>query len=200
MEKKTRRGGPRKFERDQAVEKAMRLFWRQGYEGTSINDLTAAIGIAPPSLYAAFGSKAGLYREALDRYTASSGALDQPAKSSSNLNDAVAAVLHAGVRAITDASRERGCMISSGMIECAPEHSELASDVAQRRLSTRNSIAAQLVRWLDPQAADALAGHLMVVLIGLSVQARDGATADELHGLADEAIAGVRARKLAVSS
>ncbi|WP_163368077.1 TetR/AcrR family transcriptional regulator, partial [Enterobacter hormaechei] len=59
---KKRRSGPRTFDRDQAVDIAMRLFWRHGYEGVSLNDLTAAIGIAPPSLYAAFGSKAGLYR------------------------------------------------------------------------------------------------------------------------------------------
>jgi AcrR family transcriptional regulator len=78
MNKPRRRSsGPRTFDRDQAVEIAMRLFRRHGYEGVSVADLTAAIGIAPPSMYAAFGNKAGLYREALDRYTALPGAIDR---------------------------------------------------------------------------------------------------------------------------
>jgi AcrR family transcriptional regulator len=64
-----RRGGSRTFDRNEAIDAAMRLFWRHGYAGFSLNDLVSAIGIAPPSsLYAAFGSKAGLYREALDHY------------------------------------------------------------------------------------------------------------------------------------
>lgn len=91
-------------------------------------------------------------------------------------------------------------MISSGMIEWSLEHSELASDVAQRRRSIRNSVAAQLMRWFDPPVAGALAGQPMVVLIDLSVRVRDGAIADELRCMGDEAIAGVRANMLATIS
>src|SRR5690606_6207018 len=74
--KKPRGGRPWSFDRQDAIETAMRLFWRHGYEGVSISDLTKEIGVAPPSLYAAFGSKAGLYREALERYEANFGAID----------------------------------------------------------------------------------------------------------------------------
>ena len=92
----------------------MRLFRRHGYEGVSIADLTGAIGIAPPSLYAAFGSKAGLYREALDRYTALPGAVDGMA-GADTLEQAVSGLLTAAIRAVlTD---ERGCMISTGLVE-----------------------------------------------------------------------------------
>ena len=69
-------GRPWSFDRNAAVETAMRLFWRHGYEGVSIGDLTKAIGVAPPSLYAAFGSKAGLYQQALTRYKETLGCLN----------------------------------------------------------------------------------------------------------------------------
>ena len=196
MDKQTRsrRGGPRTFDRDGAIETAMRLFWRHGYEGVSVSDLTAAIGIAPPSLYAAFGSKAGLYREALDRYATLPGALDGLAQAGS-LDEAVAGLLRAGVQAVTDPLQERGCMVSSGMVQCAAEHRELASDLAERRRTIGDAIARGLSRWLDDAAAGALAGYLAVVLQGLSVQARDGASRQDLERVADEAIAGFRARR-----
>src|SRR3546814_9199255 len=105
------------------VEIAMRLFWRHGYEGVSLNDLTSAIGIAPPSLYAAFGSKAGLYREALDRYSGVPGALLNLG-SELTLDETVAAILRRGADAVTDPRGEKGCMVSSGMLQCAEERSE----------------------------------------------------------------------------
>lgn len=99
----------------------MRLFWRHGYEGVSLNDLTTAIGIAPPSLYAAFGSKAQLYREALDRYGGIPGALLN-LDAASTLDEVVATILRQGADAVTDPGGERGCMVSSGMLQCAEEH------------------------------------------------------------------------------
>lgn len=192
---RSRRGGPRTFDRDDAIETAMRLFWRHGYEGVSISDLTAAIGIAPPSLYAAFGSKAGLYRETLDRYAALPGALDGLAQADS-LDEAVAGLLGAAVRAVCDPSRERGCMVSTGMIQCADEHADLARDLAARRRSIRDAISHALSRWMEGSGADALAGYLCVVLQGLSVQARDGASREAVQEVADEAIAGLLARHL----
>jgi AcrR family transcriptional regulator len=72
---KPRPGRPWSFDRDKAVETAIRLFWHHGYEGISVGDLTKKIGVAPPSLYAAFGSKAGLYREAVDRYEEALGCI-----------------------------------------------------------------------------------------------------------------------------
>ena len=192
---RSRRGGPRTFNRDQAVEIAMRLFWRHGYEGVSVSDLTGAIGIAPPSLYSAFGSKAGLYREALDRYRALPGALDGLAQARS-LDEAVEGLLRGAVSAATDSPHERGCMVSSGMVQCAVEHGDLAQDVASRRVAIRDAIALALSRWVDRPAADTLARYLAAVLQGLSIQARDGASRGELGSVADEAIAGFRARCL----
>ena len=173
----------------------MRLFWRHGYEGVSVSDLTEAIGIAPPSLYAAFGSKAGLYREALDRYATLPGALDGLAQAKT-LCEAVTWLLRAGVAAVTDPQGERGCMVSSGMVQCAAEHTRLAAELASRRYTNRAAIAKELVRWLDQADAGALASYLAAVLQGVSIQARDGASREDLLRVTEEAIAGVVARRL----
>ncbi|MBV9734046.1 MAG: helix-turn-helix transcriptional regulator [Verrucomicrobia bacterium] len=172
----------------------MRLFWRHGYEGVSINDLTNAIGIAPPSLYAAFGSKAALYREALDRYAGLPRGLRKlsPAKT---LNATIKSLLHNAVDAITDPSGEGGCMVSTGMIQCASEHADLASELADRRRGTRDQIAVALTRWLPKDSANSLARYLTAVMQGLAIQARDGATRLELDEVIEEVIAGLKARE-----
>ncbi|MCO4318844.1 TetR/AcrR family transcriptional regulator [Phyllobacterium sp. 21LDTY02-6] len=192
---KKRRGGPRTFDRDQAVDTAMRLFWRHGYEGVSLNDLTAAIGIAPPSLYSAFGSKAGLYREALDRYTGLPRAvsnLGQPA----SLCEAVETLLERAIDAVTAPEGERGCMISGGMIQCSEDHADLARELAERRGLMRDTIALKLERWLNRDRAASLSRYLVTVLQGLSIQACDGASREDLRQIAGEVVAGIRARDL----
>ena len=192
---KKRRGGPRTFDRDQAVDIAMRLFWRHGYEGVSLNDLTAAIGIAPPSLYAAFGSKAGLYREALDRYSGLPRALSNIGETASLL-ETVETLLNRAVDAVTDPDEERGCMISSGMIQCSEDHADLARALAERRSMMRDTISLKLESWLDRDHAAPLSRYLVTVLQGLSVQARDGASREDLKQVASEVLAGIRARSL----
>ncbi|CAH0271598.1 transcriptional regulator, TetR family [Agrobacterium fabrum] len=184
---KRRRGGPRTFNREEAIDIAMRLFWRHGYEGVSLNDLTTAIGIAPPSLYAAFGSKAQLYREALDRYGGIPGALLN-LDAASTLDEVVATILRQGADAVTDPGGERGCMVSSGMLQCAEEHAPLALTVSKRRDAMRDAIAEALGRWLDPERSKSLGRFLAVVLQGMSVQARDGATRSELEEVIQEAL------------
>lgn len=170
----------------------MRLFRRFGYEGVSVADLTSAIGIAPPSLYAAFGSKAGLYREALDRYVALPGALDGM-DGAETLEQAVTGLLEAAIKAVV--AEERGCMISTGLVEGAAEQQELARELAQRRTALRNRIAERLGKWLDRPKAERLAAYLLAVQQGISVQARDGATEDELLYIRDEVLFGMAARQ-----
>jgi AcrR family transcriptional regulator len=192
---KSRGGRPWSFDRDRAVETAMRLFWRHGYEGVSVGDLTKAIGIAPPSLYAAFGSKAGLYREALNRYEESLGSLDMTAvASAATLAEAVRRLLEAAARAVTHPDRERGCMVSSGMIACHPEHAGLARDLAVRRDAMRERIAQALQPFADGDEIRRLARHLAAVMQGISIQARDGASPSELQEIIEDVVAGVAAR------
>lgn len=187
-----RSSGPRTFNRDEAVDTAMRLFRRYGYEGVSIADLTGAIGIAPPSLYAAFGSKAGLYREALDRYTALPGPVDGMA-GAETLAEAVSGLLDAAIDAVV--ADERGCMISTGLIEGAAAHEELAHELKERRVRLRDRIATGLSKWMEPAAASRLAAYLLAVQQGIAVQARDGASSADLRQIKDEVVVGMAANR-----
>lgn len=173
----------------------MRLFWRHGYEGVSIADLTGAIGIAPPSLYAAFGSKAGLWKEVLGRYEAELGCLDLAViREAASLADGVRMLLERAVDAVTDPSREPGCMVSSGMTSCHPDHALLARDAAARREAMRRDIAGTLTAFVEEAAADRLARQLTAVMQGISIQAQDGVGRTELRQVAAEVAAGIAAR------
>jgi len=189
---KRRRGGPRTFDRSEAVDTAMHLFWRHGYEGVSLNDLTEAIGVAPPSIYSAFGSKAGLYREALDHYFGLPGALKDLGEKET-LAETVDTLFARAIDAVVDPAGERGCMISSGMLQTAAEHSDLAKELADRRNEMRLAIAGTLQRWLPEDRASSVARYILAVLQGLSVQARDGGTREELEDVTKVASAGVQA-------
>lgn len=174
----------------------MRLFWRHGYEGVSIGDLIEVIGIAPPSLYAAFGSKAELFREALQRYERHAGSFDLAAfDEAGTLGEAVRRTLRTAVAAVTDPERERGCMISSGMVACGADHAELASELATRRDAMREKLALKLRRWLDEPEATSMARYLAAVMQGLSIQARDGATEAELATVVKEVTAALASRR-----
>ena len=199
---KSRGGRPWSFDREAAVETAMRLFWRSGYEGVSIGDLTKAIGIAPPSLYAAFGSKAGLYKEALDCYERNFGSLELEAlEHATSLTEAVRNLLEGAARAVTHPDREGGCMISSGMIASHPDHAQLALDAAARRNAMRGRIAVALHPFASDAYSERLARYLSAILQGISIQARDGARPQDLQEIVDDVVAGLEARppKIGVS-
>ena len=122
MERGEKRGGgrPRGGDREAALESAMRLFWRHGYEGVSFQQLTATLGVAAPSLYAAFGNKEALYREALDRYADMRGASDLSFMDEAlPLREAVRLLLDGTAQGLVDPKGEIGCMLNTGMI---PSH------------------------------------------------------------------------------
>lgn len=193
VETASRGGRPRSFDREQALDLAMRLFWRHGYEGVAVSDLTNALGIAAPSLYAAFGSKADLYREALRRYEETSVLLDAAGvEGAATLEQAVRAMLEAGVKAVTGRGRERGCMVSDGLVACGEAHRDLAADLARRRRRLQADVAKRLERWVDTATARTLARYVAILLQGMSIQARDGASAAELNRIVDVACAGLR--------
>ena len=194
---KSRGGRPWSFDRDAAVETAMLLFWRHGYEGVSIGDLTKAIGVAPPSLYAAFGSKAGLYRQAMARYEETLGRLDVAViRSAKSLPEAVQLLLEGAVRNVTHREHERGCMISSGLIACHPDHAAIARDAAARREALRMEIVQALASFAEDAQVQRLARYLAAVMQGISIQARDGIAPQELREIVEDVVAGVAARFL----
>ncbi len=173
----------------------MLLFWRHGYEGVSIGDLTKAIGIAPPSLYAAFGSKAGLYQQAMARYEETLGCLDVAViGSAKSLAEAVRLLLEGAVRNVTQRKHERGCMISSGLVTCHPDHAAIAREAAARREALRGKIVQALSSFAGDDQVQRLARHLAAVMQGISIQAHDGVAPQELHDIVEEVVAGVAAR------
>lgn len=192
QDRKSRGGRPWSFDRDAAIETAMLLFWRHGYEGVSIGDLTKAIGVAPPSLYAAFGSKSGLYQQAMVRYEETLGCLDVAAiQSAKSLPDAVRLLLEGAVRSVTRREHERGCMISSGLIACHPDNAAIARDAAARREALRGRIVQALSPFADGTQVQRLARYLSAVMQGISIQARDGVAMRELQEIVEEVVAGV---------
>lgn len=190
------RGRPRTLNRDDALETALQLFWRQGYEGTSIADLTAAMGVTPPSLYALFGSKDRLYREALDRYVATHSSFTRRALAEEpTARRAVERILRDAIEVYTQGPVPRGCMLASGALACAPEHAAVSEDVADRRRAATAALSARIERARDegeiPASADpdALATFYAGVVQGLAIQARDGADRGVLGAVADLALA-----------
>ena len=191
MEQGMKRSGgrPRRFDRDAALETAMRLFWRHGYEGVSFQQLTTALGVAAPSLYAAFGNKASLYREALDRYAAMRGASDLSFMDEAlSLREAVRLLLEGTAQGLVDPKGEIGCMLNTGMIASHPDHADLAHELAQRRRAFRELLAAKLCQWVGPVRAQRLSRYIVAVMQGLAIQARDGYSLEELREVVSDAL------------
>jgi AcrR family transcriptional regulator len=190
-----RRGRPPAFDRNQVLARAAETFWRLGYEGASIADLTEAMGITPQSLYAAFGSKADLYKESLAHYRQTAGAFTARVLTEEwNAADAFVRLLRESAREFCKAGRPHGCMISTATLACASENLPVADHVAGLRAGALKLFRDRIERGIteghfrpDTDAA-ALARYLGAIIQGMSVQARDGASEEELASLA--AIAG----------
>lgn len=172
----------------------MHLFWRHGYEGVSLNMLTGAIGIAPPSLYATFGSKAGLFREAVARYARQFGLMPMCQDGGqSTLDTALSGFFDRAIDWITGPDGGRGCMISSGLLAAHPDNEELRDELVGLRRDMAADLEDQLRDWLSPDCAGIAASFVCMTLQGLSVQARDGASAEALRAMVDLARAGIYA-------
>lgn len=189
------RGRPRTFDRDAKLRQAMELFWERGYEGVSIGDLTGALGLSPPSVYAAFGSKEQLFREAVERYDADEGALTARAlEEQPTARAAIEAMLRLNVAAYADPTTPRGCMVVLAATNTTPANEEVSAFLADRRRSDRAAVLARVRRGVadgDVPAhadAEALAAFASTVLEGLSIAARDGATAAQMDAVVDVAL------------
>jgi AcrR family transcriptional regulator len=187
-------GRPRAFDMDQALDRALDVFWRKGYEGASICDLTAAMGINPPSLYAAFGNKEGLFRKALDRYAAMHDVFMNDALSLPTAKDCISALLRRTAEALTDKNSPAGCLLVQG-IAGAGEHAKCISDeLCARRAANEKAIRDRLKRAKTkgdlPRDADpaTLARFIATVTQGMAVQAAAGATRAELRRVAETAL------------
>jgi AcrR family transcriptional regulator len=187
-------GRPRAFDRDKALDQALHLFWEKGYEGTSIADLTGAMGINPPSLYAAFGNKEALFRAALDRYENFRDQIMEEAFAAPTAREAMTRLLEGTADRLSDKDKPKGCLMVQGALSGSEECASVKHDLAARRAGGEVLIRERLKRakWEGdlPEDADpaALARFVSTVLQGMSVQASGGATRKELRAIADMAL------------
>ncbi|MFC4374630.1 TetR/AcrR family transcriptional regulator [Nocardia halotolerans] len=189
------RGRPRAFDRDVALRRAMEVFWRLGYDGASMADLTAAMNINSPSLYAAFGDKEALFRAAVELYGRTDGSLTTRAlREEPTAYGAIRAMLRDNVAAYTTEGVPPGCMVVLAGATYTPRNASVSEFLAAARRHTADDIRVRLDRGVsDGELAagtdtTALATFYSTVLFGLSIQARDGAGRDELDTAVDQAL------------
>lgn len=185
------KGRPREFCVDQALAEALHVFWAKGYDGASMADLTEAMGITKPSLYAAFGNKEALFHKALDLYEQEKleygrAALEQPtARKVAEYYMRNAIAVHGGT------SDPKGCMGLISSLACSPEAESIKADVVRRRASSQRLLVERFERAKAegdiPAHVDAegLTSVLYALLQGITIQAGAGASRAELERLVD---------------
>ncbi len=179
-------GRPLSFDRDAALHQAMLLFWRHGYEATSLSDLTGAMGITPPSLYTAFGDKKRLFLEAVQRYLSGPVTSATIIAGAKTARDAAQGLLEAATLGFTGPDTPRGCLLASSAISCSSAAAEVQAELAvlrrgiEDRLRDRIILAIETGEIAATTDAEALAAHVMAVIQGLSTLARDGASREKL--------------------
>ena len=193
-EKSSARGRPRAFDVDTALEAALTVFWKKGYEGASLTDLTEAMGINRPSLYATFGNKEQLFRKALDRYGEGPASYVCQAMNEPTARKTVEKVLYGAVDLLTNAATPCGCLNVQAALSCSEEGEPIRQELIARRMAGTEQLRLRLIRAIadgdlpaDTDAA-ALALYFSTVTHGMSVQAASGATRDELNHVIETAL------------
>lgn len=187
-------GRPRAFDVDEALDRALEVFWRHGYDGAGISQLTSAMGIKPPSLYNTFGNKQELFRQVLDRYAHGPADYVQEALAEPTARRAVERLLHGAADATTRPDCPPGCLTLQGGLTASPGAEEAVSELAGRRAAGEVALRARLQRAQDEgelpaDAAPAdLARFFAAVFQGLAVQAAGGASGEDLHRVVDIAM------------
>jgi AcrR family transcriptional regulator len=183
-------GRVRQFDADEALDRALEVFWARGYEGATLPALTRAMGINRPSLYAAFGNKEQLFHKALDRYQTGPQSFVNEAFKKPTARAVVEAIFSGFVQMQRDRSRPPGCMIVSGALACGAETEPVRRELARLRQAVVVALRARFDRAVRdgdlPMGTDcaSLARYVATVLNGLAVQAASGATETELRKVA----------------
>ena len=189
------RGRPREFCVDAALAAALRVFWSKGYEGASLSDLTEAMGVTRPSLYAAFGNKEALFRKALDLYEREKLAFIREAMEAPTARGVAERFLRNALEVQTSSSGPRGCLNVISSVACGAEADSIRAEVIARRASSE----AAMYRRFEQAQADgdlpvgmepaALARYLVAVMQGMAVQAGSGVPRENLEQLVETTLA-----------
>jgi len=187
------RGRPREFDREEALECAIRLFWSRGYEATSISDLTKAMHITPPALYGAFGDKKRLFLEAVGRYEQRHGCFAQKALLEEPTAElAMRRLLLAALKSFTDPKNPRGCLVVLGATNCRLEATDISKALTDRRRMAVSAVRARIAagknagELSDHADVDALTDMITATLYGLAIKARDGTSRARLRGIVEQ--------------
>ncbi len=139
-------GRPREFDFENALDRALLVFWRNGYEGASIADLTEAMGINPPSLYAAFGNKEGLFRKVVDRYVERHACFWEVARAAPTARAMVEHLLRASADFVTDEANPKGCLFVRGPMACSEAANKIRDELVTRRATGEAMLRERLER------------------------------------------------------
>ena len=191
------RGRPRSFDRDEALEQALLLFWARGYEGTTLAALQEAMGgITAPSFYAAFRSKEQLFREIVELYGKVQAApMVKALTENTSARDSIEGMLRAALVVWQQRDRPRGCLVSLAAVNCMPENRNIEEYLRAQRALRHKAIRQRLERGVaegDLPRTASLAGiatFYSTMLDGLALQARDGASRKALGAVVDSAMA-----------
>lgn len=189
-------GRHREFDAEVALEAALLVFWKNGYEGSSFDDLTRATGVARPSLYATFGNKESFFRKALERYEVRYMAFMTSALQEPKVHDAVRRIFNGMLDTHTLGGESRGCLGINGALACSEGAETIRQELINRRLDSETALLKRLERAkqegeLSPSAhCEMLARYLMTVAQGMAVQAKAGVTREKLQPMVDYVVSG----------
>lgn len=188
-------GRPRAFDTEQVLKKALEVFWRKGYEGASLSDLTKAMGINKPSLYSTFGNKEGLFLQAIELYEKRPDAFFYPALEQDTAFKVAQTILLGAVSSLTDTDHPQGCLIVQGALACSDAGESVKKVLIKRRRDAEQALCDRLQRAQveGDLAMDAspqlLALYIGTVIQGLAIQATNGSSSEELQQIAELALA-----------
>lgn len=185
---------PRSFDLERATERALQLFWSKGYEGTTLEDLSQAMGINRPSLYAAFGNKEGVFRRALARYVSGPSAGAAAALDAGTAREVAHRLLRFYADSVGQPDRPRGCLLVQGALVCGDEGASIRQALADQRRLGEEALIGRFERAkregelpADVSPTD-LGRYVWTVCQGIAVQAAGGATRDQLRRVVEQAM------------
>lgn len=189
------RGRPREFDPEEALASALRVFWQKGYDGASMSELTEAMGITKPSLYACFGNKEALFRKALDLYEREKLCYVRSALDAPTARGVAERILRGAVATHCGDTDPQGCLGVISTVTCGAEAEAIRSEVIARRKTSEDAMIARFAKARDegdlPDHVEPedLANYLTTVLQGLSVKATSGTDRKALQRIVETALA-----------